>query len=211
MTDEATTLEQRVAALEALACPQITLNGPPWELSPEEMDRLRADIEKAVQQPLRIIPPPPALSPDEVRQLLSECVTVIKPGEVLILRGRDGWTPEQVGEVHRAAAVWLEENAPAVRALAVPPMEIAVMPAGEAGAMTRGGFLNDCRIDTFRNSAETSFRITHLPTGVEAEGGWDEAVAELGRELLQRGGITVNDARAAMGLRPFEYLGGEPA
>lgn len=38
---------------------------------------------------------PPPLTPDQVRQLLSECVTVVKPGETLVIRSRD-WTPEQV-------------------------------------------------------------------------------------------------------------------
>ena len=40
-----------------------------------------------------------SLTEDEVRHLLSECVTVIRPGETLLLRcGRD-WTPDQAREV----------------------------------------------------------------------------------------------------------------
>jgi hypothetical protein len=37
-----------------------------------------------------------ALTPDQVRQLLRECVTVVKPGETLIVRVPVTWSPEQV-------------------------------------------------------------------------------------------------------------------
>jgi hypothetical protein len=39
------------------------------------------------------------LSPDEVRQLLRECVTVVKPGETLIIRMHDNWTAAQMREL----------------------------------------------------------------------------------------------------------------
>ena len=45
------------------------------------------------------------LSPDEVRQLIRECVTVVKPGEALIIRDRN-WTPNQVREIQD----WMDDE-----------------------------------------------------------------------------------------------------
>jgi hypothetical protein len=72
------------------------------------------------------------LAPGQVRHLLRECVTVVAPGEILVLRCPEGWTPEQAGEMQWCAARWLEENAPDVRVLVVPHVEMAVMESGEA-------------------------------------------------------------------------------
>ncbi len=69
----------------------------------------------------------PELSPDEIRQLLRECVTVVKPGETLILRCPEGWTPDQAGEMQEYAAWWLAENAPEVKVLVVPHLDMAVV------------------------------------------------------------------------------------
>ena len=67
------------------------------------------------------------LAPDQVRQLLAECVMVVKPGEVLVLRCPEGWTPEAAEEMQQHAAWWLEENAPGVKVLVVPHLEMTVM------------------------------------------------------------------------------------
>ena len=78
-------LARRVAALEeAIAFPLRTAYFPP--MSDEETARFREDFEKAARQPYRILSSPPPLTPDEVRYLLRECVTVVKPGETLIIR-----------------------------------------------------------------------------------------------------------------------------
>jgi hypothetical protein len=62
-----------------------------------------------------------SLSEDEVRHLLRECVTVVRPGEVLILRvGPPGvLTPNQLREYQESLNWWLVENAPGIKALAV--------------------------------------------------------------------------------------------
>lgn len=47
--------------------------------------------------------------------------------------------------------------------------------------------------------------LTHRPTGVMAKGATKgEALAKLGTVLIGRGDISINDARAAMGLKPFD-------
>lgn len=97
----------------------------------------------------------------------------------------------------------IEDSGPAlaqrVAALeaAVDRLEAAVEPL----TRTRRGFLADCRVDVYRAGfSPVTVRITHLPTGLSAEGEWDAAVDELALKLLSRGGISVNDARAARGL-----------
>jgi hypothetical protein len=71
------------------------------------------------------------------------------------------------------------------------------------------GFLKDCRLDMFRHGqAATRVRLTHLPTGVVVDApSRDEATWQMGAELIWRGDITINDARAAHGLPPFEFAG----
>ena len=80
----------------------------------------------------------PPLAPGQVRQLLAECVTAVKPGEVLVLRCPEGWTPDQAGEMQQHAARWLEENAPGVKVLVVPHLEMAVVqPEPDADLIAR--------------------------------------------------------------------------
>lgn len=69
----------------------------------------------------------PPLRPEQVRQLLAECVTVVKPGEVLVLRCPENWGPEQAGEMQRWAEYWLAGNAPDIRVLVVPHLDMAVV------------------------------------------------------------------------------------
>jgi hypothetical protein len=71
---------------------------------------------------------PPA-DPAQIRALLRECVTVVAPGETLIIRAHRNWTPKQVGEYQRAlddAAEYL--NLP-FRAVALMGEEFAVAKA----------------------------------------------------------------------------------
>lgn len=77
--------------------------------------------------------PAPALGPEQVRQLLAECVTVVRPGEVLVLRCPEGWTSEQAGEMQRWAEYWLADNAPDIRVLVVPHLDMAVVQPGADG------------------------------------------------------------------------------
>ena len=77
------------------------------------------------------------LAPDEIRQLLRECVTVVKPGEHLILRIPWTTTPAQVRELQdfvTDTAVWLDLP---FKVLVLPGDELAVAepePGGIPGA-----------------------------------------------------------------------------
>ena len=122
-------LEDRVAALEMTA--DIASFPSSWqELTEAEKAGFIAAIAEARQRvSYRILNAP--LTPDEVRQLLRECVTVVKPGEVLFFRCLENWTSAQVGDIHEQIRWWLDENAPSVRVMMVPDMEMAVIEAGE--------------------------------------------------------------------------------
>jgi predicted SAM-dependent methyltransferase len=47
--------------------------------------------------------PDRTLSPDEARALLRECVTVVRPGETLVIRVPPSWTAYQVQEYQEYA------------------------------------------------------------------------------------------------------------
>ena len=69
------------------------------------------------------------------------------------------------------------------------------------------GFMKDVEIQgvyVFGTSEPVSWRLQHKPTGIIVEYPTrEEAVWRLGFELVKRGDITVNDARAASGLPPI--------
>ena len=41
------------------------------------------------------------LTPEVARALLRECVTVVQPGETLVVRTHDWWTPDMANEYQR--------------------------------------------------------------------------------------------------------------
>ena len=153
-------------------------------------------------------PSPPPLTPDEIRQLLRESVTVVKPGEVLFFTCPEDYTPTHVREIQEVVSMWLEYNAPDVKFLTLPHGEMAVTEAAP-------DFLKDCRIDVYRaglpGQVPPAVRITHLPTGITAEASGDselsvrsEAIRKLASSLAARGDITINDGRRALGLPEWE-------
>jgi len=98
----APTPHQRVAALEEMLANPPRVVFPPV---PEFTLKQEAELAEAIGAALKagpheykVIPRPPPLTRDEVRQLLRECVTVVKPGETLVIRGYN-WTPNQTREI----------------------------------------------------------------------------------------------------------------
>jgi hypothetical protein len=130
--------EDRVAALEGFvrqiaAGLGIDADAPstePLPMTDEQEAEWRRLFDEAMQaRPFTytVLPPAPALAPDEVRQLLRECVTVVKPGEVLVLRCPENCSPEQAETMQEHAAYWLADNAPGIRVMVVPHLDMAVM------------------------------------------------------------------------------------
>ena len=137
--DSGTTLEERVAALEAALLPGLPL--VPFDMAPlteEEEAELRREFKETMRDKgpfaYRVLPSPPPLTPDEIRQLLRESVTVVKPGEILFFTPDDpNLTPTQLREIQDVIKWWLAENAPDVRVLVLPHGEMA---AAGAAAVT---------------------------------------------------------------------------
>lgn len=70
--------------------------------------------------------PPTPLGPGELRALLRECVNVVEPGDVLVIRVPADYRADNLQALHELVEVWLAHNAPGVRALVVPAEEITV-------------------------------------------------------------------------------------
>lgn len=75
--------------------------------------------------------PPRFFTGDQVRQLLAECVTVVKPGETLILRLGREWTPRQFRELQDALDSAIQYRDLPFQALAVPADGLGVAVAQE--------------------------------------------------------------------------------
>ena len=122
-------LEDRVAALEMAA--DLSAFPSSWQslTEAEKAGFIAAIAESRQRVRLRVLNAP--LTPDEVRQLLRECVTVVKPGEHLILRVPWSITPSQVRELQEVVnemAGYLEL-----------PFRMLVLPGDELGVAEPGG------------------------------------------------------------------------
>ena len=133
-------------------------------------------------------------------EVLAAVPVILGPGETLIIRAND-LTPSQMHEYQRILDDWHRSGDLPFRAIVVIGDELAAAKAKPDPP----SFMDDVREDVFRSGSVEAVRLTHLPTGVAAEGSSrDEAVARLSRALLQRGDISVNAARRAHGLPPFD-------
>ena len=122
--DDTPSLEDRVAALEMAA--DLSAFPSSWQslTEAEKAGFIAAIAESRQRVSHRILNAP--LTPDEVRQLVRECVTAVGPGETLVVRGRD-WTPSQVREVQDWMDADYESGRIDFRVLAVIGDELAVV------------------------------------------------------------------------------------
>ena len=121
------TLEERVAALEEMALAQPVTA----EMTEEQAREFERDWQEALSKPQQLLVPPqhPPLSEDEIRQLLRECVTVVKPGETLVIRGDRNWSPNQMREVQEMLEHMIQYLDLHFKALVVPGEELGVAEA----------------------------------------------------------------------------------
>lgn len=127
-------LEDRVAALEKRFAPlRITYSSLPplTEAEYAELREAAAEALKLGPPPPLPAPEPPPLSPAQVRYLLRQCVMTVKPGETLVIRGRD-WTPGQVREVQDWMDADYESGRIDFKVLAVIGDELGVVQPEEA-------------------------------------------------------------------------------
>lgn len=67
------------------------------------------------------------LTPEVVRALLRETVTVVQPGEVVFFTcGDPDYTPGQIREIQEVITGWLEYHALGIKVLVLPRGEITV-------------------------------------------------------------------------------------
>jgi hypothetical protein len=71
------------------------------------------------------------LTPETARELLRECVTVVKPGEVLLIRVPDNWSPRQVHETQERISEIIAYRELGVAVMLLPGEEFAVAKARE--------------------------------------------------------------------------------
>ena len=121
-------LEERVAALEARMAPMYVTYSSLPPLTEAEMTGIRESAAEALKlgPPPRHAPEPPPLSPAQVRYLLRECVTIVKPGETLILRVPWTTPPTQVRELQGALTNGTEYREMPFKVLVVPGDELTV-------------------------------------------------------------------------------------
>ena len=182
MTGENLSLEERVAALEALALAQPVTA----ELTEEQAREFEKSLAQIVTEPWQpqILPPRRPLTEDEVRQLLRECVTVVKPGETLILRLGWDWTPDQMREVQDVLTASAEYWSLGFRVLVVPGEELGVAEAFSNcpscgapltdGRCVRQGNLGGCGWPYWPRSAPRRFEYpvgANLPADVAPASG----------------------------------------
>jgi hypothetical protein len=134
---EPRSLAERVAAIEEqLAHPLMAI-----EPASEFTEKQEADLREALDalgrdgKPFQyhVIPPRPLLTPETARELLRECVTVVKPGETLIVRANWEWTPAQVRDVQEYADTVSGYREIGVKILFLPGEEFAVAKAEDGG------------------------------------------------------------------------------
>ena len=72
------------------------------------------------------------LKPDDVRSLLRECVTVVQPGEVLVMIAARGFTRADADRVRHHVRAFNADNGTSLAVLVIAECELAIMPATAA-------------------------------------------------------------------------------
>ncbi len=184
---------------------------PDMTMTPAQVAEFRERFDAAMAErgafPLRVLSLPPPLSPQEVRSLLRECVTVVRPGEVLVIRVPWNTSQRELREYGESLAAWNASHEGHLEAVIVPAEELGIAEAAPEPAAREktGTFLDDCR--TYRcgiPSVDGAVRITHDPTGIAVDGASAfEATGMMAEALVAAGKITVNEGREAMGMKPW--------
>jgi len=80
------------------------------------------------------------LTEDGIRSLLRECVTVVRPGETLIIRAWEWMTPDQMREMQEVLNAMHDDGSMPFRAWIVPGAELGVVETapGDPGPIEMG-------------------------------------------------------------------------
>lgn len=155
---------------------------PPGPATPEQTAPSLEDRVAALEEIFAHPPGEPA-SREQVRALLRECVTVVAPGETLVIRAPQDWSPTQVQEYQ-----WVIDEAASagcipIRAVVIVGDGLAVAKAADVIAT----FMEDVRVEQSHAAMGGTLLktdLTHVPTGIEASARTlDEAVALLAGKI----------------------------
>jgi hypothetical protein len=97
------------------------------EMTDEDVAEFRERLAEVAGDLRYQIRPRPNFTPVEVRDLLRECVTVVKPGEVLVIRMANDVSRDAAAEYQANLTAWLGEHAPEVKVAIVCGEELAVV------------------------------------------------------------------------------------
>jgi hypothetical protein len=128
--DDYAAIKERVAALEECILFPLRMYVPKWEpLTEAQEAEFKESIAKvAKEMPLRVTLEPRPLSLGDIHCILRECVTVVKPGETLVIRDRN-WTPSQMREIQQWMDADRESGRISFKVLVVPGDELGVVEA----------------------------------------------------------------------------------
>lgn len=116
-------VEERVAAIEALLLPRV----PEW--TAEQAAEFREKFAQlGAGHEIRLLPPAPVLTPETAKALVRECVTIVRPGEVLAVRLPLSFTSGDL-DYAREYARTVEREA-GVKVAFIPGEELGVAQAG---------------------------------------------------------------------------------
>lgn len=120
-------LADRVATLEEqLAHPLVRIDAPPEWTDAQLQEFADEWRQQTGSHEIRLLPPGPVLTPETAKALLSECVTVVSPGETLVIRVPEGWTSRQADEYQEYADAATDSGRIPFRVLVVIGAELGV-------------------------------------------------------------------------------------
>lgn len=126
------TLEERVTALEQAIQPAGGIQPAHEDLDPGQARDLETQLrdtlgnDTAARYGIRVLPPGRLLTPELARELAREYVTIVQPGETLIIRIPDTWTMQQMDEAQRYVNRFTAHRGTGAAILFIPGDEFAI-------------------------------------------------------------------------------------
>jgi hypothetical protein len=111
--------------------PQAFVPAPEW--TDEQIEEFQEYWDAVAAGGHRVcwLPRQHPLTEDEMRQLLRECATVVKPGETLIVRVPTTWTPQQAVQYQEYVSAVTSQHAPELTVLVLIGDELGIAEATE--------------------------------------------------------------------------------
>jgi hypothetical protein len=160
-------LAREIAAEAAGTAPSVQMTGEQVaEFNKRfEEQAVKRSAHRAVVLPSR----PKPVTPDELRAFAREFAVVVRPGETLVIRMGNDYTPSQLRELHEAL------NHPAMEL----PFRVLVVP-GEDFAVAQGAEHRICHEHSFDTRLGTQYQVRCACGRVD--GGFDRDAARRGME-----------------------------